>query len=177
MATGDTDTGAPTGRVPAVVVGTAYGPVRAALTEETSSGTRAGIGIPSTPASLPELWASALVALRLSSSREPVVDAADLGALLPLARAADATPHGMPDVAALSDLVASHPGAEALLDAIAGTESLRAAGVEAGLHHSTVQARAEQYSTALGFGIRSPRGRVRLSLALALHRLATTRFD
>lgn len=177
VATGDTDTGAPTGRVPAVVVGTAYGPVRAALTDETSSLRRAGIGIPSTPTSLPESWASALIALRLSSPREPVVDAADLGALLPLARAADAAPHGMPDVEALTDLVTSHPGAEALLDAIAGTESLRAAGVEAGLHHSTVQARAEQYSTALGFDIRSPRGRVRLSLALALHRLATTRFD
>ena len=106
-----------------------------------------------------------------------VVDASDLGALLPLARAADAAPHGMPDVETLTDLFTSHPGAEALLDAIAGTESLRAAGVEAGLHHSTVQARAEQYSTALGFDIRSPRGRVRLSLALALHRLATTRFD
>lgn len=171
------DTGAPTGRVPAVVVGTAYGPVRAALTDETSSLRRAGIGIPSTPTSLPESWASALIALRLSSPREPVVDAADLGALLPLARAADAAPHGMPDVEALADLIGSHPGAEALLDAIAGTESLRAAGVEAGLHHSTVQARAEQYSTALGFDIRSPRGRVRLSLALALHRLATTRFD
>lgn len=76
-----------------------------------------------------------------------------------------------------SDLVATHPGAEVLLDAITATDSLRAAGVETRLHHSTVQARAEQYSDTLGFDIRSPRGRVRLSLALAMHRLATSRFD
>ena len=63
------------------------------------------------------------------------------------------------------------------VDGVFITVALSAAGVEAGLHHSTVQARAEQYSTALGFDIRSPRGRVRLSLALALRRLATTRFD
>ncbi len=84
---------------------------------------------------------------------------------------------GSPDVTALSDLIDSHPGAEVLLEAIVATDSLRAAGVDAGLHHSTVQARAAQYSDALGFDIRTPRGRVRLSLALSLHRLATTRFD
>lgn len=165
------------GRMPSVVVGTAHGPVRAVLADETSTWRHAGIGIRCTPPSMPESWASAVIALRLASAREPVVDAADLGALLPLAIAADASTLGMPDVAALSDLVATHPGGEALLDAITATDSLRAAGVEAGLHHSTVQARAEQYSDALGFDIRSPRGRVRLSLALAMHRLATSRFD
>lgn len=167
-------------RRPTVVVGTPYGPVRAALavhTEEAPTAGRAGIGIPSTPASLPEAWASALVALRLSSARDPVVDAVDLGALLPLALSADTAAHEMPDVAALSTLISAHPDAEPLLEALAVTESLRAAGVEAGLHHSTVQARAGHYSEALGFDIRSPRGRVRLSLALALHRLRTTRFE
>lgn len=186
MATADTGSAALAARAAGVVVGTAYGPVRATLSddahlpsdaEETSSRQRAGIGIRATPASLTESWTSALVALRLSSSREPVVDADDLGALLPLAHAADASPHTMPDVEALSHLTATHPGATSLLEAIAGTESLRAAGVETGLHHSTVQTRAGQYSDALGFDIRSPRGRVRLSLALAMHRLETTRFD
>lgn len=165
------------GRMPSVVVGTPHGAVRAVLAEDASSRRRAGIGIRCTPPSMPESWASALVALRLSSSRDPVVDAADLGALLPLAIAAEASALGMPDVAALTDLVATHPGAEVLLEAVTATDSLRAAGVETGLHHSTVQARAEQYSDALGFDIRSPRGRVRLSLALAMHRLATSRFD
>jgi hypothetical protein len=165
------------GRVPSVVVGTPYGPVRAVLAGETSPRARAGIGIAATPATLARSWASALIALRLSSAREPVVNAEDLGALLPLAAAADATLSETADVAALSDLIASHPGAEVLLEAIAATDSLRAAGVDSGLHHSTVQARAAQYSEALGFDIRSPRGRVRLSLALSAHRLATTRFD
>lgn len=186
VATPDADPGVPTGRAPVVVVGTPYGPVRATLADDSDdaggegekpSRPRAGIGIPTSPVSLPESWASALVALRLSSTREPVVDAAELGALLSLARVADEAPDGMPDVEALSDLVAAQPGAAALLDAIATTDSLRAASVETGLHHSTVQARAGQYSDMLGFDIRSPRGKVRLSLALALHRLATSRFD
>lgn len=188
-ATADTGPGARADRPPGVVVGTAYGPVRATLADaghvagvpgdadETSTPQRVGIGIPATPASLTESWTSALVALRLSSSREPVIDAADLGALLVLARAADAAPHTMPDVETLSHLMATRPGAATLLYAIAGTESLRAASAEAGLHHSTVQTRADQYSHALGFDIRSPRGRVRLALALALHRLETSRFD
>lgn len=165
------------GRSPSVVVGTAYGPVRAALGTASSAWERAGIGIPSTADSLPESWASALIALRLSSAREPVVDAAELGALLALAAAADVTLNDIPDVVALSQLVVVHPGAEVLLEAIAATDSLRAAAGETGLHHSTVQARAGHYSDALGFDIRSPRGRVRLSLAMSVHRLATTRFD
>lgn len=167
----------PDSGVPSVVVGTAHGPVRAVLASETPPPDRAGIGIAMTAVSLPQSWASALIALRLSSEREPVIHADDLGALLPLAAAADSTPHDIPDVAALTDLVDAHPGAERLLDAIAATDSLRAAGVETRLHHSTVQTRAGQYSEALGFDIRSPRGRVRLSLALWVHRLATTRFD
>lgn len=150
--------------------------MRAVLEGETSPRERAGIGIAAPPVSLPQSWASALIALRLSSEREPVVDAADLGALLALATAADATFHETPDVAALTDLVDAHPGADHLLDAIVATDSLRTAGVDAGLHHSTVQVRAAQYSEALGFDIRTPRGRVRLSLALSLHRLATARF-
>ncbi|WP_079582665.1 helix-turn-helix domain-containing protein [Arthrobacter sp. 31Cvi3.1E] len=45
------------------------------------------------------------------------------------------------------------------------------------LHHSSVQHRAAEFSTALGFDIRTPQGRVRLTLALALFLLATNNFD
>ena len=145
------------------------------LATETDYPAQAGVGIAVAPEALPRSWASALIALRLSSEREPVVSADALGAVLVLAEAS--APLEIPDVAAVAKLVRAHPGASALLEAIAATESLRAAGVDTGLHHSTVQAKAAQFSEALGFDLRSPQGRVRLAIALALYRLATTRFD
>jgi hypothetical protein len=162
-------------RDPSVVVGTEVGPIRVAVVVagDAVRPARAGVGIACVPDALPRSWASALVALRLSSAREPVVSADDLGVVLALAEAA---PHDVPDVEALAALIRSQPGADTLLEAIASTESLRAAGVEVGLHHSTVQSKAAHFSEALGFDLRSPQGRVRLSLALALHRLATNRF-
>lgn len=162
---------------PSIVLLTEAGSVRVTVRSADDLGelNRAGVGIATTPEALPESWASSLVALRLTSPREPVVHADDLGAVLALADVA--SQREVPDVAALTSLFHSNPGAENLLDAIATTDSLRAAGVEVGLHHSTVQARAAQFSEDLGFDLRSPQGRVRLSLALALYRLATTRFD
>ena len=166
-----------TGRTPSVVIRTEAGSVRVSVlaAEKSSPVERAGIGVGTAPDSLPRSWASALVALRLTSPREPVVSADDLGSVLMLAEVA--AHHEVPDVAALISLIRAHPGAENLLDAIAAAESLRAAGVEIGLHHSTVQARTATFSQEMGFDVRSPQGRVRLSLALALYRLATTRFD
>lgn len=162
---------------PSIVVRTEVGSVRVTVrgTSDREQWARAGIGIAGVPEALPQSWASALVALRLTSPRESVVNADDLGAVLALADVA--SQREVPDVAALTSLIHSHPGAENLLDAIATTESLRAAGIEVGLHHSTVQSRTAQFGEELGFDLRSPQGRVRLSLAFALYRLATTRFD
>ncbi|WP_382308103.1 helix-turn-helix domain-containing protein [Herbiconiux sp. UC225_62] len=64
-----------------------------------------------------------------------------------------------------------------MLDALAHTDIVRAAAALAGVHHSTMQARAADLAEALGFDPRTPSGRVRLSDALRLHRLATARFD
>lgn len=62
------------------------------------------------------------------------------------------------------------------MEALLATDSLRAAAAAIGIHHSTLQAQAAKCSTALGFDVRSPQGRLRLALALKLHRLAITRF-
>lgn len=160
-----------------VVVGTRFGAVRVSVGGDAEHADRAGIGIAAAPLSLDRSWASALIALRLSSAREPVVRADDVGALLLLAAASDSESEEIPDVAAVARLVDAHPGAEAILDAIAATDSLRAAGVETGLHHSTIQTKASAFSETLGFDLRSARGRVRLTAALASHRLVTSRFD
>lgn len=164
---------------PSVVMNTDFGSVRAALhtVDVVEPGERAGIGLLALPAALDRSWASALIALRLSSPREPVVYADELGAILMLAETADAQAYDSADLIALAALVKSQPRAAALLESIAGTESLRAVAVEVGLHHSTVQAKASDFAQALGFDLRSPHGRVRLSLNLALQRLATNRFD
>lgn len=117
---------------------------------------RVGIGSATAPVDLAASWASALLALRMTSPREPVLSADDLGVVLLAAEAADAL-----DV----------------LDALSRTDSVRAAAALSGVHHSTMQARAADLAEAIGFDPRTPGGRVRLSDALRLHRLATTRFD
>lgn len=169
--------GSLTGPATSVVVGTRFGAVRVSVGGDAAPADRAGVGLAMAPTSLDRSWSSALIALRLSSARQPVVRADDLGALLLLAAASDSETEEVPDVSAVRRLLDAHPGAEAILDAIAATDSLRAAGVETGLHHSTVQAKASSFSEALGFDLRSAGGRLRLALALAGHRLATARFD
>jgi hypothetical protein len=130
---------------------------------------RAGLGLELPADRLPESWASALIALRLAGEAEPTVDAADLGALLMLALAADgAELH--PDAEALARL---DPRSRLVLDALADAESTRAAASRLGMHHSSVQARATALAADLGYDPRSPRGRTRYALARTLLTLAS----
>jgi hypothetical protein len=167
---------------PSAVIYTAIGPVRAAVLrssdEETMRASNAqpestaGVGLAMTPESLHRSWATALLALRLTSARHPRQHADDLGSLLVFAEAADASLYETPDFTALKRLLTSQPKAPVLLDSIAANTSLRAVAEDIGLHHSTVQTRAAEYSAALGFDIRTAAGRVRLTLVLTLWRLA-----
>jgi hypothetical protein len=142
----------------------------------TPDASQAGIGLAMTPESLHRSWATALLALRLTSPRHPRQLADDLGSLLVFAEAADASSYETPDLTALKSLVVQHPKALGLLESLASANSLRAVADEVGLHHSSVQARAADYSTELNFDVRTAPGRVRLSLALALYRLSTATF-
>ena len=157
-----------------VVLVTPVGRVRAVLVlpGATPPPGRIGIGAAAVAASLRDSWLSALLALRLTTAREPVVDAATLGAFLLLAEAADSRDRELPDVAALADIESRDPRALGYLDAMGRSDSVRSAAALAGIHHSTLQAHAAEWSTALGFDVRSPEGRVRLALALRLFRLA-----
>ncbi|MFB2599681.1 helix-turn-helix domain-containing protein [Herbiconiux sp. P17] len=150
----------------------------------TSTTMRVGIGTAAAPADLAVSWASAVLALRMTSPREQVLRADDLGVVLLAAEAADAGRATHPDVAAVGAVAAEARGgndritdALEVLDALARTDSVRAAATLAGVHHSTMQARAADLAEVLGFDPRMPAGRVRLSDALRLHRLATTRFE
>jgi DNA-binding PucR family transcriptional regulator len=57
------------------------------------------------------------------------------------------------------------------LVAVAGAASLRAAAAALTLHHSTLQERLTHAEHLLGWPVRTPPGRLRLQLALALRRL------
>ena len=138
---------------------------------------RVGVGFAVMPGELDRSWHSALLALRMTGPREPILRADGLGALLMLAEAADDRAHEHPDVTALKAVMTSSASAREVIEAVAATESARAAARELGLHHSTVQARLAELSLQVGFDVRTPAGRTRLGLALRLCHLATNSFD
>lgn len=165
------DTPSPAGDPSAIVV-TARGLARAEICSAEPVdlvGGRAGIGIPVPPDRLAESWASALVALRLATDDEPVVDADALGPLLLLAEAADARGAVHPDAAALAAL---DPRALDLLDALARTGSVRSAAGLLGMHHSSAQEKLSTLGAALGYDPRTSAGRTRFALARALLQLS-----
>jgi sugar diacid utilization regulator len=161
------------------VLATPVGALRAVVrtADAEIEATRAGIGLTVGADSLHRSWNSAVIALRLTSDREPVLRADDLGAFLLIAEAAELHPEEQPDVTALRRVLGGSERVLAIVEAVTANESLRAAAAELGLHHSTLQSRATEISADLGFDIRSPSGRTRLVLALRLYLLETNRFD
>lgn len=137
---------------------------------------RAGVGGPVAPAGVAGAWTDALVALRLTTRRRPIIDVAELGVLTVLAAGVDTLTGVPPDAAVIARLASAEPAVLDTLDEIAGQESLRAAATALGVHHSTVQHRILALRAALGFDPTGPGGRCRLAMALAVHRLLTTRF-
>ncbi|QTV79266.1 helix-turn-helix domain-containing protein [Microbacterium sp. NIBRBAC000506063] len=165
--------------LPHAIVATRFGVVRAVLTADDGPhpAEQAGIGVvASSPMDVRVSWRSALVALRLSDSRHPVVRADDLGALLSLAEAEDQRPTVHPDVEDVDRLLAATWTLPLLHGITAGT-SVRALAADAGIHHSSMNARLQKLPALLGYDPTTPSGRTRLDVALMLHRLARTRFD
>jgi len=162
------------------VVHTAVGAIRAFIRPSMATAlqdTRAGVGLATLPQELDRSWQTALLALRITSPHRPIHNADDLGSLIVLAERASEATHEPADVTALNRLIAEQPKAWRILEAIAESGSLRAVASQLNLHHSSIQNRASEFTSALGFDIRTPSGRVRLTLALTLFLLATNRFD
>jgi hypothetical protein len=161
-----------------VVVPLLAGRVRATLDDGTRPAAgRVGVGLATSPTDLPMSWRSATLALRVSGPARPVVVADELGAVLRLLEVADTDPVPHPDAVGVARMVTQDPDILRTLDAVVLTESVRAAAAMAGVHHSTMQRRVIDLADRLGFDPGSAAGRVRLALALHLHRLATSRFD
>ncbi|MEV4639233.1 helix-turn-helix domain-containing protein [Actinoplanes sp. NPDC049548] len=140
---------------------------------------RAGIG-PRVPVlDLPASWRAARTALRFAADgtdEDPgarIVHYDQLGALAVLAEAAD--PAGVADVQALHHAASAAPWMLVTLHRTAESVSLRAAATALRVHHSTLQDRITHAEHLLGWNVRSPHGRLRLQLALALRRLQRSR--
>ncbi|GAA2158808.1 PucR-like helix-turn-helix protein [Humibacillus xanthopallidus] len=137
--------------------------------------TRVGVGSTVTVDHLPRSWSEALLALRVTTGREPWVRVADLGLLAQAVEAADHASSPPADVAGVERAV-EHGWSVEALESLADAESVRAVARAAGLHHSTLQARLADLPTHLGFDVTTGRGRARLHTALIVRRAASARF-
>ncbi|WP_330262685.1 helix-turn-helix domain-containing protein [Streptomyces griseorubiginosus] len=168
--TGRTDAGLPSGRTDA-------DPLTARALPGLPDG-RVGVG-PEVPVlELPRSWAEARTALRFTAegtALDPgpkVVHADELGGVALLAGLVAPGAEAPPDVQALEAAGASTPWLLATLHAVVSTASLRAAAAEINVHHSTLQDRLSHAEHLLGWPLRTPQGRLRLQLALAMRHLA-----
>lgn len=139
---------------------------------------RVGVG-PEVPVlDLPRSWEGARTALRFTAegtARDPgpmVVHADELGGVALLADLVAPGAEAPPDVQALEAAGASAPWLLATLHAVVSTGSLRAAAADINVHHSTLQDRLSHAEHLLGWPLRTPQGRLRLQLALAMRHLA-----
>jgi PucR C-terminal helix-turn-helix domain len=131
------------------------------------AGVRAGIGAAESP---DRSWQQARTALRFTTSRQPVVHYAGLGALALLAQVPQDAARGNADVAAITRTAGSPEDLDTL-DAYCATGSLRRAADLLHLHHSSVARRLEQIGKTLGIELTEPTGLLRASLALTAWRL------
>ena len=151
----------------------------AQLDAEASAG-RLGVGPVVPVLDLPRSWAAARTALRFTAegtAQDPgqrVVHADELGGIALLADLVAPGAEPPPDVHALQAAAAATPWLLATLNAVASTGSLRAAATEINVHHSTLQDRLTHAEHLLGWPLRTPQGRLRLQLALAMRHLART---
>ncbi|MFE5812350.1 helix-turn-helix domain-containing protein [Streptomyces sp. NPDC056479] len=141
---------------------------------------RVGVGPVVPVPDLPRSWSEARVALRFTAegtAQDPgpgVVHADELGGIALLADLVAPGAEPPPDVQALQAAAASAPWLLGTLHAVATTVSLRAAAAEINVHHSTLQERLAQAEHLLGWPLRTPQGRFRLGLALAMRHLTRT---
>lgn len=159
--------------MPEDVVATQHGPIHVGVAGEDVRHLDArpcGIGAAVPPDKLHRSLESALVALRLCRPpATPVVLADDYGGILELLARSPADQQ-LAD-AALLDTVMARPWAEATLDALVRTTSVREAARAVSVHHSTMQTRLEEITDALGFDPLDGLGRTRLGIAFLSWRL------
>lgn len=135
--------------------------------------TPAGLGPSGLIGELPRSLRAAVVALRLSRPpEEGLVRAENFGGLVELlAESSDTTD---PDAALIDEIMGS-PWAESTVRVLLEAPTIRQAARDLGLHHSTVQSRAEQIERCLGYDPLSGYNRTRLGISVLRWRLRNSR--
>jgi hypothetical protein len=131
------------------------------------AGVLAGVGAADTA---DRSWREARIALRFTTSRQPVIDYDSLGALTLLAHVPEDAARDNADVAAITR-IAGNVDDLGTLDAYCATGSLRRAADQLHLHHSSVARRLDQLGKTLGIELTEPTGLIRARLALITWRL------
>ncbi len=162
---------------PSDVITTAHGTLHVLVAPgDTMSvgATPCGIGTAGSVDALAHSFTAATIALRLCRPpTEPVVCADSLGGLVDML-ADSRTGSSNPDVEAL-DSVMQTPWADATIEAVMASTTLRQAARALGIHHSTMQSRLETIRTSMGFDPLDGFGRARLGIAHLLWRLRHSR--
>ncbi|MGC3020878.1 helix-turn-helix domain-containing protein [Brevibacterium sp. FAM 24630] len=133
----------------------------------------AGLGPVGPIGELPRSLRAAVVALRLSRPpEEGLVRAENFGGLVELlAESSEATD---PDAARIDEIMDS-PWAESTVRVLLEAPTIRQAARDLGLHHSTVQSRAEQIERCLGYDPLAGYNRTRLGISVLRWRLRNSR--
>lgn len=161
---------------PEDVISTRFGPIHALVVPEEFADLDAapcGVGVAAPLHDLHRSFRTALVALRLTTTAEPLLHADTYAGLVELL--ADSG-----DDAAIADAdtfatAADQPWVVETVDVLLRTQTVRAAARDLGIHHSTLQARLESLTATLGFDPTEGYGRIRLGIAFLVHRLRTSK--
>jgi len=164
-------------QAPEDVVPTVFGPLHALVLpadHPVPEATPCGVGAAALPAHLDHSFRTAVVALRLCDpATAPRVSADDFGGLVSLL--ADMPPGSPQPDADRIDTLRDHGWVAPTVDAVVRSSSLRHAARLADVHHSTMQARVDVLSEALGFDPYDGLGRARLGVAYLTCRLRSSR--
>ena len=142
---------------------------------------RAGIGSHVDVLSAPRSWSESRALLRLTNAM-PAMQVSnfrkyeDDGGLIALTMTPSEYLRQLPESLALDELALSSSGRDSIqaLDAYLRKGSMRAAATELYLHHTSVAARLDHASDALGFSVSDPQGTFRAKLALTNWQLSRT---
>jgi|SRR5581483_10314718 len=162
---------------PEDVVPTPFGPLHAMVVPSQSATIDAnpsGVGIATRIGHLHQSFRTAVVALRLCSPPDVTsVPADEYGGLIGLLADTPSDAY-VPDVDLL-EAVMSHAWACPTLDALIRSGTLRQAARLAGVHHSTMQSRADIITGMIGFDPLDGLGHTRLGIAYLMWRLRHSR--
>lgn len=163
-------------RGPEDVISTPFGPVHLSIIPEDAQalGAPLGLGVATRVEGLPRAAATAVIALRLHTpqQRNRPMEADSLGGLVEMLAELPAA-SGDRDAEAMARVM-EHAWGDDSVAALVDAATVREAARLVGVHHSTMTARVEAMTEALGFDPLSGLGRTRLGMAYLRWRLRTS---